>query len=226
MESATAVGLPRGPGLGPDLSVGVAADDQVTLRRMAAALADDGLRPRDRLGGVDEVGADGAPAPSVLVFSCDVSRSDRMAALRRTRKRLGHTRVIVVSPLASGAAVRRALEAGADGFVFETELESVLPLTVRAVAAGLTVMPRELRGSGLKPAFSHRERQVLGLVTAGLTNSEIAERLYLAESTVKSHLSSAFEKLGVRSRREAAALLLDPEEGLGASVLQAAPPAP
>ena len=54
---------------------------------------------------------------------------------------------------------------------------------------------------------------MLDHVAAGLTNSEIAESLFLSESTVKSHLSSAFAKLGVRSRREAAALVLDPDQG-------------
>jgi DNA-binding NarL/FixJ family response regulator len=77
-----------------------------------------------------------------------------------------------------------------------------------------------------KPAFSHREKQVLRLVADGLTNSEIAERLFLSESTVKSHLSTAFAKLGVRSRKEAAALVLDPEGALGAILLDAGEPTP
>ena len=81
-----------------------------------------------------------------------------------------------------------------------------------AVASGQSVVPRKLRASVERPAFSHRERQVLALVSKGLTNSEIAERLLLAQSTVKSHLSSAFTKLGIRSRKEVTALLLDPEQ--------------
>jgi DNA-binding NarL/FixJ family response regulator len=94
-----------------------------------------------------------------------------------------------------------------------------------AVAAGQAAVPRRARGGLHKPAFSHRERQVLGQVAAGLTNSEIAAALFLSESTVKSHLSSAFAKLGVRSRKEAAAVVLDSdhEQGLGALVLGAPP---
>ena len=79
--------------------------------------------------------------------------------------------------------------------------------------------PRKLHRCLFKPAFSHRERQVLALVVRGFGNRQIAARLFLAESTVKSHLASAFQKLGVRSRKEAAALLMDPDEGLGASVI-------
>ena len=67
--------------------------------------------------------------------------------------------------------------------------------------------------------LSAREKQILGLVVMGLMNSEIAARLFLAESTVKSHLSSAFRKLGVRSRTEASELILDPERGLGTGIL-------
>ena len=53
----------------------------------------------------------------------------------------------------------------------------------------------------------------------GYSNSQIADQLFLAESTVKSHLSSAFGKLGVRSRNEAVHLILDPERGLGMGIL-------
>jgi DNA-binding NarL/FixJ family response regulator len=80
-------------------------------------------------------------------------------------------------------------------------------------------VPQALRRCAIKPAFSHREKQVLALVVKGLANRQIASELFLAESTVKSHLGSAFQKLGVHSRNEAAALLVDPEEGLGAAVL-------
>jgi len=73
------------------------------------------------------------------------------------------------------------------------------------------------------PALSFRERQILALVVAGLTNDEIAGRLYLAETTVKGHLTSAFRRLGVRSRREAVALILSADESLRRSVLTAGP---
>jgi DNA-binding NarL/FixJ family response regulator len=84
------------------------------------------------------------------------------------------------------------------------------------VASGQSVVPRKLRASVERPAFSHRERQVLSFVSRGLTNAQIAEKLFLSESTIKSHLSSAFSKFGVRSRKEAAALFLELEQTSGA----------
>jgi DNA-binding NarL/FixJ family response regulator len=73
------------------------------------------------------------------------------------------------------------------------------------------------------PALSQREKEILALVAAGLTNGQIATRLYLAESTVKTHLSSAFRRLGVRSRREAAALVLSSDDGMRRWLLPASP---
>ena len=108
---------------------------------------------------------------------------------------------------------------GADGFLAEDQLEPALAAVVRTVALGHVCVPRELRRSLVRPAFSHREREVLALVVGGLHNREIADRLFLAESTIKSHVASAFAKLGVRSRKEAAALVLDPDEGLRELVL-------
>jgi DNA-binding NarL/FixJ family response regulator len=127
--------------------------------------------------------------------------------------------VVLIAPSSDGNRARKALSGGVDGFVIEDTLERALAPTVRAVAAGQVCLPRQGRQQiGGKP-LSYRERQVLGMVVMGFTNGEIARRLYLAESTVKSHLSSSFRKLGVRSRAEAAALVLDPAAGVGVGIL-------
>jgi hypothetical protein len=64
-------------------------------------------------------------------------------------------------------------------------------------------------------------RQILGMVVTGLSNQEISSRRFLAESTVKSHLSSAYSKLGVRSRGEVVALILDRDGSLGRGTVAA-----
>jgi DNA-binding NarL/FixJ family response regulator len=196
---------------------------------MRAALAGWGVGDPVRALGPEETAIAASADGTLVALACDVSDAAGVAALRRVRKAAKGARIVVVTPPTDATGVRRALDAGADGLVFESELEAALAASMIAVSAGQTAVPRQVRGVLHRPAFSHRERQVLGHVAAGLTNREIAGALFLSESTVKSHLSSAFTKLGVRSRREATARLLDPDGGPDAGLLAAggngAPPA-
>jgi DNA-binding NarL/FixJ family response regulator len=153
-----------------------------------------------------------ADPEAIIVFACDVDLPRELAILRRLRRELRQSPIVAVSPVATGTGVRRALDAGAAAIVFEPELESTVAVAVSAVASGQSVVPRNMRASVERPAFSHRERQVLTYVARGFTNAQIAEELFLSESTIKSHLSTAFAKFGVRSRKEAAALFLELEQ--------------
>lgn len=116
--------------------------------------------------------------------------------------------------------VRSLLSAGAAGIVLADDLRHALLPCLRAIQAGQICVPRDYSQQLVPPTLSSREKQILSLVVMGYMNSEIAAQLFLAESTVKSHLSSAFAKLGVRSRNEAAQLIVDPERGLGTGVLR------
>lgn len=109
--------------------------------------------------------------------------------------------------------LRAALRAGVAGLLEAHRLDS-LPAVLAVARAGHLCVPGILRQPLSRPTLSSRERQTLALATTGLTNAEIGARLFVAPSTVKTHLSAAFHKLGVGSRSEAAALLHDPEEGL------------
>jgi DNA-binding NarL/FixJ family response regulator len=143
------------------------------------------------------------------------------AAITRTgaRPAIGRARVVAVVADGDGAEGRRALASGADGVVFAGEIDLTLAATVHAVAAGQVVLPRALRQAVSKPALTAREKQIMALVVLGFSNREIADRLVLAESTVKSHLFSAFRRLGVRTRKEAVAMILDEEQGVGSGIL-------
>ena len=92
--------------------------------------------------------------------------------------------------------------------------------SLRAAKAGQVCVPRELTAGAFRPVLTTREKQILAMLVLGFSNAEIARKLHVAESTVKSHLSTAFAKLGVRSRSEAAAAILDPETGLGTGILR------
>lgn len=186
----------------------------VTRRRIAVILEDHDPETSLLLAeDLDELVDPALDHPSaIIVLVCDVDRPREMATLRRLRRELREPAIVAVSPAATATGVRRALDAGADAIVFEPELELTLAVAISAVGSGQSVVPRKLRASVERPAFSHRERQVLTFVSQGLTNAQIAERLFLSESTIKSHLSSAFAKFGVRSRREAAALFIELEQ--------------
>jgi DNA-binding NarL/FixJ family response regulator len=169
------------------------------------------------------VSAGAHPGPDIEVVAHDLSRPSSLGRLRLRLAQGAARRVVVVSPGCGALGVRRAVRAGADSLVLEQELDTALVPALQAVAAGLTAWPSVLQNGINGLAFSHREREVLRLAIDGNTNGQIATTLFLAESTVKSHLSSAYRKLGANSRKDAASLLLDPEEGLGDIVLGRGP---
>jgi DNA-binding CsgD family transcriptional regulator len=137
-----------------------------------------------------------------------------------------HTPIVVLCASIERWELRAALAAGAAGVVTDEEMEQGLGPCLRAVQVGQVCVPRGHWRQVEPPALSAREKQVLSLVVMGHMNCEIAERLFLSESTVKSHLSSAFGKLGVRSRNEAADLITNPERGLGIGILELDPQSP
>jgi DNA-binding NarL/FixJ family response regulator len=144
---------------------------------------------------------------------------DPVPLLRQTAQTFAQTSLVVVMPVITRHAVRRVLRAGAAAVVRECDAGAALAPAVKSVCAGQVCIPHDVAAGLEKPVLSSREKQILGMVVMGFTNGQIARRLFLAESTVKSHLSSIFVKLGVASRKEAAALILDPDEGLGMGVL-------
>lgn len=201
-----------------DPEIHVVSSEIVMRSRLTAALADGQLAAASAVGSIEEleltkrdgrlfvviVAVSGSPTRRVRVVRGLAEREDvRVVVCRET----GH------------AEVRRIIHAGAYGYVLDGKIESTLVPTVLAVAAGQIVVPKEDRMQVGAPTLSAREKQILGMVVMGYMNCDIAKQLYLAESTVKSHLSSAFLKLGVRSRSEAVELILDAEQGLGQGIL-------
>lgn len=124
---------------------------------------------------------------------------------------VGTAKIIVAAADDRGRGVRRALRAGATGFVPMSDVERCLPATISAAMVGQICVPPGGRGQLAYPALSHREKKILELIALGHTNSEIAGALYLAESTVKRHVSACYRQLGVTSRAEAAMVALDPQ---------------
>lgn len=139
--------------------------------------------------------------------------------LRRVRARFPYSKIVVCSDPIESRAIRGVADMGIDGLVWSTGLEKSLEPTLRAVHAGQMVLPREVLLSMQAPDLTNREKQTLSMVIMGLTNLEIAQKLFISENTVKSHLNTAYKKLGVHSRAEAQRLITDPDQGLGTGIL-------
>jgi DNA-binding NarL/FixJ family response regulator len=113
------------------------------------------------------------------------------------------------------------LKNGADGFVHAMMHPQQVLRAVEVVQKGELAAPRQLLGYYLSQKenpkigeISARQREILALVVDGLSNAQIAGRLYLSESTIKQHLRGAYKVLGVRNRTEAAKAMRDPAGGV------------
>jgi DNA-binding NarL/FixJ family response regulator len=211
-------GAPGGPAFGRKRAVGVVCTDEVGRRRVASTLGRGGLLVAGHApsaAGLDMR----AEALDAIVVVLDGLDHEQRATFAELRTSFPDARTVATAAEATTREIRDALAAGADAFVLDGQLDEALVATIDAACSGQLVVPRELRSQIARPALSAREKQVLGMVAMGFTNGEIARKLHLAESTVKSHLSMIFEKLGVRSRGEATELVLDRERGFGTGIL-------
>jgi DNA-binding NarL/FixJ family response regulator len=196
----------------------VVVAEKASARRRAAALLPAAIGTPSLRQSVDDLVPD--HGTTVVVLVCREFGSREAALTRRVAARIARSRVVVLAATPSPQRVRKALEAGAYAFVYDAEAEQTLAPAVLAALAGQICVPEGFRRHLIKPVLTTREKQILGLVIMGMSNGEISRRLYVAESTVKSHLSAAFSKLGVRSRNEATAVILDPASGLGTGILR------
>jgi DNA-binding NarL/FixJ family response regulator len=220
------------PSLKPPAAVGAATTRRpLTVATMGADLAWAGRVTKIlRRGGVDAAVrcvhspettlAALVPAPDVVLLAHRHDGTQALRRIHRVRQRLPHAAIVAVVPQGAERSQRELVSAGADGLIVETDLDTGLALVVHVVGAGYVALPRRLRQLVEPPALSHREKQTLALALVGRTNAEIAQRLCLGESTVKTHLSSAFRRLGVSSRREAAVAVLHRDQRLREDVLR------
>lgn len=153
--------------------------------------------------------------PDLVVMDVRMPRLTGDAATAIIRARADEVRVLVLTTYESDASILSAIEAGASGYLLKAAPADELIAGVRSVAAGevalspaiaaqLVARMREPAPASLTP----RETEVLRLVADGLSNREIGERLFLGESTVKTHLLRTFEKLGVNDRTRAVTLAM------------------
>ena len=158
--------------------------------------------------------------PDVVVMDLLMPVMDGLEATRELRSRFPDVEVVALTSVLEDRMVVDVIEAGAAGYMLKESRPGELFEAVRAAARGEVRLDpraqarlvREVRGPKLREPLTERESEVLSLVAKGMTNKAIAQRLDVAEATVKSHVSSLLAKLGLRSRTQAALFAL--REGL------------
>jgi DNA-binding NarL/FixJ family response regulator len=201
-------------------SLVVISEDATLADRAIEALARDGVQVQLQASGLGPETLDNPERPPTLILvQCSHDRRQLERILRYAAQRAPGAVVVAVITAGDRVDVRLTLTSGADTLVREEDLAAVLAPAIRAAACGQCSAPADLMRLTQPLALSHRERQILGLVLAGLSNAQIAERLYLAPSTVKTHISTAYRRLGVHSRREATAAVFAGDDALRRTVL-------
>lgn len=195
-------------------------DDHAMVRRGLATF----LKVFDdlRLAGEAESGEEairicGEVQPDVILMDLVLPKMDGAAATRLIRQEFPRVQVLALTSFKDGELIKNVLEAGAIGYLLKDVSADELARAIRAAHSGRATLSPEaaqalVENANQPPApgldLTEREREVLGLMIEGLNNTQIAGRLTVSPSTIKSHVSSILAKLGVSSRTEAVALAL------------------
>ncbi|MFN2540184.1 MAG: response regulator [Mycobacteriales bacterium] len=199
------------------------ADDQELIRSGLRTVleADGGFDVvAEAADGLAAVRAARACAPDVALVDVRMPECDGIEATRQLARHCPDTRVLILTTYDLDEYVYAALMAGASGFLLKTVPTAQLVQGIRVVAEGAALLAPSLTmrlverylpaPSSSPPAvlrgLTDREREVLVEVARGLSNAEIAQRLFVAEATVKTHVNHLLAKLGLRDRVQAVVL--------------------
>ena len=185
------------------------AEDQAMMRGALALL----LGMEDDIDVVAEVGdgddilaAARRTVPDVALLDIEMPGASGLDAAAALRDELPGCRVVIVTTFGRPGYLRRAMEAGAGGFLVKDTPVEDLAAAIRRVLAGEQVVDPSLAAAALRAGpnpLTERERDVLRAAADGATVADVAGRLHLSHSTVRNYLSSAIGKTGARNRIEA-----------------------
>jgi DNA-binding NarL/FixJ family response regulator len=202
----------------------VVTDDQAIVREGLVTLL--GLLPDiDVVGaaadGEQAVALTAQHAPDVVLMDLGMPRVDGVTATARIRAEYPHTQVVVLTTFADDTHILAALRAGALGFLTKDAGRVQIARALHTAATGQAVLdpvvyarllaavgdqaPAGSRTASLPDGLTAREADVLALIADGLTNTQIAGRLFVTEATVKTHINHIFTKAGLHDRTQAAA---------------------
>jgi NarL family two-component system response regulator LiaR len=193
-------------------------DDHTMVRRGLATFLevfDDLELAGEAADGEEAIELCGRLLPDVVLMDLAMPEMDGVTATRVIRQRFPEVQVIALTSFKEAELIQNALQAGAIGYLLKDVTADELDQAIRAAHSGqATLAPAALQAmvhAATQPPtpgydLTKRERAVLALMVEGLNNTEIAERLVVSPSTIKSHVSHILRKLDVTSRTEAAAL--------------------
>jgi DNA-binding NarL/FixJ family response regulator len=205
------------------------ADDQSMVRagfRMLLAGEQDIEVVAEATNGLEAIDKAARFHPTVVLMDIRMPELDGLQATRRILAAENGARILILTPFDLDEYVYEALSAGASGFVLKDDPPEQLLAAIRTVAAGdallsPTITKRVIRQFTRIPRptppkefdeLTVREQEVFRLLASGLSNPEIAQELYISETTVKTHITHILQKLGLRDRVQA--VVLAHESGL------------
>ncbi len=203
----------------PPIRVMLVDDHQMVRNGLATFLLvhDDLELVGEASDGEQAVARFGRAAPDVVLMDLKMPRMNGVDATRALLRQDPHVRIIALTSFKDESLVQDALDAGAIGYLLKDVDADALAEAIRAAHRGEPTLAPEAawalftasrRRPGLGADLTDRERDVLALIVAGKTNPDIAERLFISQSTVKTHVSNILSKLGVATRTEAASVAI------------------
>jgi DNA-binding NarL/FixJ family response regulator len=199
------------------------ADDQSMVRagfRMLLSGEEDIEVVAEAKDGLEAVAKAARFDPTVVLMDIRMPQLDGLEATRRIIAANDTARILILTTFGLDEYVYEALRSGASGFVLKDDPPEQLIAAVRTVAEGNALLspaitkrvikqfvriPRQAPPPGLAD-LTEREQEILRLIAGGLSNAEIGERLYISETTVKTHVTHVLQKLGLRDRVQAVVL--------------------
>jgi DNA-binding NarL/FixJ family response regulator len=159
--------------------------------------------------------------PDVVLMDVRMPNMDGVTCTRELISRFPGIKVLILSTFAEDEAIYEGLKAGACGYLLKDLPSENLITAIREARAGVVSMqpevmarllahapePREPKAHKLKEKLTAREWEIMQLMAQGLTNKEIAEKIFITEGTVKNYISTIYEKLGVKDRTQAVLML-------------------
>jgi NarL family two-component system response regulator YdfI len=197
------------------------ADDHLVVReglRAILEVAGDIELVGEATDGAEAVRLAGELAPDVVLMDLRMPNVDGIEAIRQIKARYPELEVVILTTYDDDQDIVQGLRAGARGYLLKDSGREALFDAIRAAARGESLLPSAVidkvvahltdPGAVRPEALSDREQEVLTFLAQGAANKEIAHRLHITERTVKAHVTSIFNKLGVNSRAEAVAVAM------------------